>query len=164
MQKLFLTFFYLGLIKPAPGTWGSIGGAICGYFIYQYISATTLFLASILLCLVSINIINDYEKKIKIHDASFIVIDEVAGVWLAISICGYDILATLFSLLFFRIFDITKPSVIGRIDKNINGGLGVMGDDMAAGAVAGVFSAVLYQILSHFGLVKIINEYFSAIL
>lgn len=149
MQKIFLTFFYVGLIKYAPGTFGSIFGAIFGFFIYQ-ISAFTLFLASILLFLVSINIINNYEAKAQIHDPKFIVIDEVAGVWLAMSICGQSIIAMILSLIFFRIFDITKPSFIGKIDKNIKGGLGVMGDDMAAGAVAGVFGAIFYNILLKF--------------
>lgn len=141
MQKLFLTFFYIGLLKPAPGTWGSIAGAIVAFAILHFLGGQTLFLASILLFLASINIINDYEKKIGIHDSSHIVIDEVAGVWLAISISGSTYVSIILSVVFFRLLDITKPSIIGRIDKNVKGGLGVMGDDMAAGAFAGLLSA-----------------------
>jgi len=45
-------------------------------------------------------------------------------------------------------FDIYKPSIIGRIDKNVKGGWGVMGDDLAAGFVAGVCSIITYHLLS----------------
>ncbi|MBR2158525.1 MAG: phosphatidylglycerophosphatase A, partial [Campylobacter sp.] len=86
MQKLFVTFFYSGLLRPAPGTWGSLSGAIVGVGIYYYIGLETLFMASILLFLASISIINSYETKSGTHDDSSIVIDEVAGVWVSISI------------------------------------------------------------------------------
>ncbi len=149
MQKLFLTFFYMGLLRPAPGTWGSLGGAVTGYFIYHYVGDQTLFLASFALFLFSINIINDYERKIGAHDPSEIVIDEVAGVWLAISVSGGSLLATALSFAFFRLLDITKPSIIGKIDRDVKGGLGVMGDDMVAGAFAGIFSAIVCNLLAH---------------
>lgn len=158
MQKLFLTFFYVGLIKFAPGTWGSLAGALVSLPILYFLGGQTLFLASILLFLASINIINDYEKKSNSHDASHIVIDEVAGVWLAISISFDTILAFVLSLVFFRIFDILKPSIIGKIDKNAKGGLGVMADDMLAGMFAGLLSAIVIAILgkiSNFNLLGI---------
>ncbi|MDY3132434.1 MAG: phosphatidylglycerophosphatase A, partial [Campylobacter lanienae] len=86
MQKLFVTFFYSGLLRPAPGTWGSLAGSIVGVAIYYYIGLETLFMASILLFLASISVIDSYEAKSGTHDDSSIVIDEVAGVWVAISI------------------------------------------------------------------------------
>ena len=86
MQKLFVTFFYSGLLRPAPGTWGSLAGSIAGVAIYYYIGLETLFMASILLFLASISVIDSYEAKSGTHDDSSIVIDEVAGVWVAISI------------------------------------------------------------------------------
>ena len=144
MHKLFVTFFVFFLLRPAPGTWGSVAGAICGYFIYELLSRETLFLASILLFLVSIKIIDAYEASTQTHDASHIVIDEVAGVWLSIAIGGGGILASVLALVFFRIFDITKPSFIGRIDKQVKGGLGVMGDDMLAGLIAGLVAGAIW--------------------
>ena len=56
-------------------------------------------------------------------------------------------------VMFFRIFDITKPSIIGKIDKKTKGGLGVMLDDMLAGLFAGLLSAVIYGFLLKFDLV-----------
>ncbi|EFB6096778.1 phosphatidylglycerophosphatase A, partial [Campylobacter coli] len=57
------------------------------------------------------------------------------------------------AFVFFRIFDITKPSIIGKIDKKTKGGLGVMLDDMLAGLFAGLLSAVIYGFLLKFDLV-----------
>ena len=153
MQKLFLAFFGFGLLPKAPGTWGSVAGAVAAYFVLYFFSATTLLLASILLFLVSISVIDDFEKKVNSHDESFIVIDEVAGVWLAIAISGATISQLVLSLVLFRVLDIKKPSIIGRIDRNVKGGLGVMGDDMVAGFFAGIISAMIYGIAMKFGVV-----------
>ena len=152
MQKLFLTFFGFGLLPKAPGTWGSIAGAVVAYFVLYFLSSTTLFLASILLFLISISVIDDFEKKINSHDESFIVIDEVSGVWLAIAISGATISQLILSLVLFRVLDIKKPSIIGRIDRNVKGGLGVMGDDMVAGFFAGLISAIIYGAAIKFGI------------
>ena len=153
MQKLVLTFFGFGLLPKAPGTWGSMAGAVAAYFVLYFFSATTLLLASILLFLVSISVIDDFENKINSHDESFIVIDEVAGVWLAIAISGATISQLVLSLVLFRVLDIKKPSIIGRIDRNVKGGLGVMGDDMVAGFFAGIISTMIYGIAMKFGVV-----------
>ncbi|WP_169764724.1 phosphatidylglycerophosphatase A family protein [Campylobacter mucosalis] len=152
MQRVFLTFFGAGLSPKAPGTAGSIAAAIVAFFVLKFFSATTLFLATILISLVAINVINEYEKQTGEHDHQSIVIDEVAGVWLAFVISGTTITQMILSLIFFRIFDITKPSIIGRIDRNVKGGLGVMGDDLVAGFVAGIASAMAYGVLLKFGI------------
>ena len=162
MQKLFVTFFYSGLLRPAPGTWGSLAGAIVGVGIYYYIGLETLFMASILLFLASISIIDSYEAKSGTHDDSSIVIDEVAGVWLAISIAlsswqqlGVDKfgwISVVLAFVFFRILDITKPSIIGRLDRNLKGGLGVISDDMVAGRFAGLIAAVCATVWVKFGI------------
>ena len=137
MQKLFLTFFGAGLLPKAPGTWGSVAGAVVAWGILWAFSNTTLFLASV-------SVIDSYEAKTGVHDHGSIVIDEVAGVWLAIAISGDSVAQILLSLAFFRILDIKKPSIIGRVDRNVKGGLGVMADDMIAGFFAGLASAICY--------------------
>ncbi len=147
MRKLFLTFFYTGLLPKAPGTWGTIAGAIAALPILYYFPPTTLFLATILLSLIAVNEINKEEAQSGLHDASEIVIDEVAGIWLALSMSGATWLQIVVSVLYFRLFDIWKPSVIGRIDREVEGGLGVMGDDLLAGVFAAICSAGTYQVL-----------------
>ncbi len=149
MQKLFLTFFYTGLSPFAPGTVGSIFAAIVGYFILQYLLVSTLVLFSILITLIAIKEIDKYEKLSNTHDPKEIVIDEVVGVWIAFSLSGTTLFQMILSLIFFRIYDIWKPSIIGKIDKNYKGGLGVMGDDIVAGVLAGISSALCYQLYSY---------------
>lgn len=158
MQKLFLTFFYSGLSPVAPGTCGTAAALIPAFFVLKFLGdsgATTLFLLSILLFFISIKIIDDYEKKLSKHDSSEIVIDEVAGLFLTAAIIAWtqnSVFALVLSFFLFRLFDISKPSIIGRVDKNVGGGLGVMGDDMLAGLFAGLLGAIIMGVLLKFGL------------
>ena len=153
MRRVFLTFFYTGLLPKAPGTWGTIAGAILGVGILQYLGMETLFLCMVLITIIAIKEIDKEEKESGIHDASEIVIDEVAGIWLAMAMSGATMTQIVLSVLFFRLYDIWKPSVIGRIDREVKGGLGVMGDDLLAGVFAGISSAGVYQALGYFNLV-----------
>jgi phosphatidylglycerophosphatase A len=54
-----------------------------------------------------------------------------------------ELIAIVFSFLTFRLFDIWKPSTIGKIDRDAKGGLGVMGDDILAGIAGGLLSAMV---------------------
>jgi len=146
MRNFFLYGLNSGLLPKAPGTWGSIVGGILGYIILLYLPQSTLFLLSILITLIAVKEINIYEKETGIHDDKRIVIDEIAGMWIAMSLAGGSIIATIFSFIYFRIFDIKKPSIIGKIDEKVDGGWGVMGDDLVAGVVAGVLSAGTYAL------------------
>lgn len=131
-----------------------MAGLIPAFFILRYLGSQTLFLLSILVFLVCIRVVDNYEEKSGIHDDKHIVIDEVAGVFLALAICGETLFTFLLSFAMFRIFDIKKPSIIGKIDKKVKGGLGVMLDDMVAGAFAGLFCAVTQGFLLHFELLS----------
>ncbi len=105
-------------------------------------SANTLFLGAVFVGLIAIAQIDKEEEESKIHDSSYIVIDELVGMWLAMAISGLSLAGVVLSFIFFRIYDITKPSLIGRIDKEVKGGLGVVADDALAGVLAGL-SALL---------------------
>jgi phosphatidylglycerophosphatase A len=61
------------------------------------------------------------------------------------------LIQSILSFLLFRYFDIAKPSIIGRLDREAKGGVGVMGDDIVAGFAAGILSAVIWQ-----GILKVI--------
>lgn len=150
MQKLFLTFFYSGLSPKAPGTMGSIAATLVAVLIITYMSMETLTLLTILFTILGVKTINAYESSTGEHDHQSIVIDEVVGVWIALILSSGTWLQIVLSLVFFRIFDIWKPSVIGKIDKNVKGGWGVMGDDMLAGMFAGICSAGVFQLINQF--------------
>ena len=147
MQRLFLTFFYTGLSPKAPGTMGSLLALVCGVLIVRFISLETLFLGAVLLTLAGIKEINSYEANGGKHDDKSIVIDEVVGMWLALVLSSTSWIQIGLSFFFFRLFDIWKPSLIGKIDAHVKGGLGVMGDDILAGIIAGICSAGVYQLL-----------------
>jgi len=155
-RKIFLTLFYSGLFPKAPGTIGTLVSLVMAMALLQYFTITNLFMASILISILAIKQINIYEKEVGTHDGSEIVIDELAGMWIALSVAnvGADsYILAIIAFVYFRLFDILKPSIIGRIDKEVPGGLGVMGDDIVAGFFAGIAtSATSYVLLTYFSI------------
>ncbi len=141
-----MTFFYTGLSPYAPGTVGSIAAAVVAYCLLQFLPVSTLVLLTILITVIAVKEIDSYEKTSGKSDPKEIVIDEVAGVWLAFALSGQTLLQMALGLIFFRIYDIWKPSIIGKIDRNYHGGIGVMGDDIIAGVLAGISSGLLYSL------------------
>ncbi len=115
-------------------------------------SANTLFLGAVFVGLIAIAQIDKEEEETKIHDSSYIVIDELVGMWLAMAISGLSLVGVVLSFIFFRIYDITKPSLIGRIDKEVKGGLGVVADDALAGVLAGLSVLLVISVLGFFNI------------
>lgn len=115
-------------------------------------SANTLFLGAVFVGLIAITQIDKEEEETKRHDSSYIVIDELVGMWLAMAIIGLSLAGVILSFIFFRIYDITKPSLIGRIDKEVKGGLGVVADDALAGVLAGLSALLVINILGFFNI------------
>ncbi len=115
-------------------------------------SANTLFLGAVFIGLIAITQIDKEEEETKRHDSSYIVIDELVGMWLAMAISGLSLAGVVLSFIFFRIYDITKPSLIGKIDKEVKGGLGVVADDALAGVLAGLSALLVIHILGFFNI------------
>lgn len=153
-RRFFLTVAYSGLSPKASGTVGSFVALVLGVILLEFLHSSTLFLLSILVTIIAIKQIDIYEKESGTHDSKEIVIDELAGMWITLSICGINsqnlVHMSVIAFIFFRLFDIFKPSIIGRIDKNVKGGLGVMGDDVVAGLFAGISTAMTYQLIEKF--------------
>lgn len=159
MNRFFITLGYSGLAPYAPGTVGTLVSLPLGMLVLIYFDAYTLFLATLLISIVAIKEINKYEERTGSHDDKSIVIDELAGMWFALSVApaitvsfsevtnfenGF-LIQSILSFALFRYFDIAKPSIIGRIDREAKGGIGVMGDDIVAGFAAGISSAIIWQ-------------------
>ncbi|MFP6267563.1 phosphatidylglycerophosphatase A [Helicobacter pylori] len=151
LRACFLTLFFSGYSKKAPGTIGSLVALLLGLPVLIF-SANTLFLGAIFIGLIAITQIDKEEEESKIHDSSYIVIDELVGMWLAMAISGLSLAGVVLSFIFFRIYDITKPSLIGRIDKEVKGGLGVVADDALAGVLAGLSALLVIHILGFFNI------------
>ncbi|KNX46285.1 phosphatidylglycerophosphatase A [Helicobacter pylori] len=151
IRACFLTLFFSGYSKKAPGTIGSLVALLLGLPVLIF-SANTLFLGAVLIGLIAIAQIDKEEEESKIHDSSYIVIDELVGMWLAMAISGLSLVGVVLSFIFFRIYDITKPSLIGKIDKEVKGGLGVVADDALAGVLAGLSALLVINILGFFNI------------
>jgi len=159
INRLFITFGGSGLSPKAPGTAGSLAALIVGVLLLQFIPMQTLFMLTFFITIAGIFEINKYEKLTNTHDDKSIVIDEVAGMWIALMFAvataetmsynyAYEI-SIIGSFAFFRLFDIWKPSTIGTIDRKVKGGLGVMGDDILAGIAGGLLTVVLLKGLAY---------------
>jgi len=151
MRLLFLTLFYSGLSPKASGTAGSIVALVMGMLALNILNVSNLFMIAILVTIIAIKQIDIYEKEVGTHDGKEIVIDEFVGMWFALSIAGVG--ANMWSMgllafVYFRIFDIWKPSIIGKIDRDVKGGWGVMGDDIVAGLFAGLCTNMTWYLLS----------------
>ncbi|MCQ2764856.1 phosphatidylglycerophosphatase A [Helicobacter pylori] len=151
LRACFLTLFFSGYSKKAPGTIGSLVALLLGLPVLIF-SANTLFLGAIFIGLIAIAQIDKEEEETKRHDSSYIVIDELVGMWLAMAISGLSLAGVVLSFIFFRIYDITKPSLIGRIDKEVKGGLGVVADDALAGVLAGLSALLVISVLGFFNI------------
>ena len=153
LNRLFITVFGAGLVPKAPGTVGSLVALILGILILEIFPMQTLFMLTLAITIIAIFEINKYERETGIHDDQSIVIDEVAGMWIAMIFAlstaesmSYPFvweIAIVSSFASFRLFDIWKPSTIGTIDRKVKGGLGVMGDDVLAGIAGGLLSIVI---------------------
>ncbi|WP_131142346.1 phosphatidylglycerophosphatase A family protein [Helicobacter pylori] len=151
LRACFLTLFFSGYSKKAPGTIGSLVALLLGLPVLIF-SANTLFLGAIFIGLIAIAQIDKEEEETKRHDSSYIVIDELVGMWLAMAISGLSLAGVVLSFIFFRVYDITKPSLIGRIDKEVKGGLGVVADDALAGVLAGLSALLVINVLGFFNI------------
>ena len=141
-SHLFATWFGVGLIRPAPGTWGSFAALLIWYFAECMHPTAHVILPIFILFswLVCSQATKDSDSK----DHSAIVIDEVAGMFVALSLVPHGIMTYLCAFLLFRLFDIWKPWPISWVDQNVQGGLGILLDDLIAGLFAG---GIIYAIL-----------------
>ena len=142
------TFFGAGLLKPGPGTWGSVAAVLlwAAYAWLAHPSPLTLLialLAGIALTLVfGIPAATIVERESGGHDPQFVVIDEVAGQWITLLFTPADWRHGLIALALFRLFDITKPFPVRRLER-LPSGWGIVFDDVAAGLYALGIASIL---------------------
>ncbi|RIK94469.1 MAG: phosphatidylglycerophosphatase A [Proteobacteria bacterium] len=138
MARLIATWFGVGRLPKAPGTWGSLAALFLGVpILLQPHGAALLLTGSLIVFAVGIWAARTYAQSIGVKDPKEVVVDEVAGQWLALTVANpYDPLTLILAFALFRLFDILKPWPISVLDRRLPGGLGIMADDMAAGGVA----------------------------
>lgn len=153
MSRLFATFFYVGLLRPAPGTWGSAAAIPVAYGLHWLGGFPVLLVATLAVFGLGWWATVEATRGKADHDPSEIVIDEVVGQWIALwplSLGLWWMAADpwvfpwpgwVVGFLMFRLFDIWKPGPVGWADRKPNA-FGVMMDDVIAGAMAAVLVVV----------------------
>jgi phosphatidylglycerophosphatase A len=147
---LVATWFGCGLMRPAPGTWGSLGALPFGILMLIFGHWPVLLAASIAATLIGLWAAGHYERLSGEHDSKQIVIDEVAGMWISLLPAAISGPQVLLAFLLFRGFDIVKPWPVGWADKKLPGAVGVMTDDI----FAGIISALILFGLRWYGILR----------
>ena len=135
------TFFGAGMGKPGPGTWGSVAavllwGAVAYLFHPTHNGLLLVLFIGIALSTVSgVPAATIAARESGRHDPGFVVIDEVAGQWIALLGSPADWRHGLIALILFRLFDITKPFPARQLER-LPQGWGIVFDDVAAGLYA----------------------------
>jgi phosphatidylglycerophosphatase A len=137
------TGFYVGRLKPGPGTWGTLVGVLLFLLMgnlpaYFYMGATLLLIG------VAIWVSQVYELTTGRHDPKEVVIDEVVGFLVAMTLLPMTWQAVLAGFVLFRFFDILKPFPISWLDKRVQGGIGTVADDLAAGIITNIILQWVY--------------------
>ena len=128
--RIAATFFYLGKLPIAPGTWGSLGAL----FLWMFLPITTPVHLSVILTLFVLGVYSSQKvaKCLKVHDPSEVVIDEAVGMGISLFMLPHNWVLYMIAFLLFRFFDILKPSFIYQV-QYLPGGWGIMLDDVLAG-------------------------------
>ena len=140
--------FGSGLLKPAPGTWGTLVAVPLYLALIQVVSPSGLaYMAVVLLGFAAgVYLCGKTADDVGVHDHGAIVWDEIIGFLITMIALPASWLNIILGFALFRLFDIWKPWPIRVIDKSVHGGTGIMVDDV----IAGVFACLLLHALQPF--------------
>ncbi len=145
------TWFGIGRLRPAPGTWGSAAAALLALPVLGLAGPDTgrvvLFAFVAAATWAGVACADAAARHFAVADPPEVVIDEVAGVWLALLVMpghllAQPLLAVAAAFVLFRVFDIAKPWPVTWCE-HLPGGWGIMADDLAAGLLAGCIATAL---------------------
>lgn len=137
------TGFGIGLLPWAPGTMASLAALPAAWGLFELGGRLGLAVAAVVACVVGMWVSDACVRRSGVRDPGAIVIDEIAGQWLVLLAVTPDPLLYGLGFALFRIADIWKPWPVSLVDKRVDGGLGVMLDDLLAAIYAGL---VLYAL------------------
>jgi len=144
VNKLISTFFYMGFLPKLPGTFGTLGGAILYYYLNNLYVLSSLHILLITLFVIIVSIItSDYAIKIfNSKDPLCVVIDEVAGIFVAMLFVPFSLTNLVIAFFLFRLFDVWKPLFVRSFER-LPGGLGITMDDVGAGLIANLLIQIM---------------------
>ncbi len=141
--------FGSGLAPKAPGTFGTLA-AIPLVWLAQQSGNVGYLVLTLLVVIAGIGICSYTAKAMGEHDSPAIVWDEIAGYMVAFIGLPWSWQNLVLAFVLFRLLDITKPGPIGWCDRKLQGGLGIMADDVVAGVATGLTLQLGYVILNLF--------------
>lgn len=141
------TWFGIGLLRPASGTWGTIAALPFAMAILLVGGKVLLAAFTIAVFIAGVLAADIFEKAGEGKDPSSVVVDEVAGMWLTLLFVPFTLQGFLIAFILFRIFDILKIWPVSYADKELSGGFGIMADDILAALYAGGVSLFLLNFL-----------------
>jgi len=124
--------FGSGLIRPAPGTWGTLAGWGAFILLLEPLSLPLRMLAVGVAFALGIWACDQTGRDLGVADHGGMVWDEVAAIWLVLSLVPAGWMTQGAAFLLFRLFDIVKPPPIRQFDARLKNGFGVMFDDLLA--------------------------------
>lgn len=139
-HQILSSFFGIGYIKKGGGTVAAIATACIWFVAIAEPDSLMAIGVTLLVTLYGVWAGNEVEKNWG-KDSSKVVIDEVAGMLVALLFVPVSVVNVLVAIGLFRFFDIFKPLMIRRLEK-LPGGWGVMGDDV----LAGIYSNIVLQL------------------
>lgn len=143
------TWGYSGLIRPAPGTWGTLAGMPFAWALVHWGDALSIGVAVTCVVIVGLWATGRHMAATQnADDPSEVVIDEVAGLWVTcLALPEATIGGLLGAFVLFRFFDIWKRGPVGWADRRLKGAVGVMADDIIAGVLAAICLTLIYRLL-----------------
>lgn len=133
---LLATWFAVGRLPWAPGTWGSLAALPLAWGIVATLGRPALAAAAVIVFLLGVWAAGVYERRSGAADPAAVVIDEVAGQWLVLLAVPAEALWYALGFALFRLFDILKPWPVSLAERRFRGGFGVMIDDVVAAGYA----------------------------
>lgn len=143
----FLAFgFGSGLLKPAPGTWGTVAGLLLSIGLWQLSESPLFFIVlAVVTFFLGIYVCAKTSADLNVHDDGRIVWDEIVAIFLMFGFLPeYNWLGYLLAFISFRIFDILKPFPIRYFDEKLESGFGIMLDDIFAAVFALITLYLIY--------------------
>jgi Phosphatidylglycerophosphatase A and related proteins len=141
--------FGSGLLKPAPGTWGTLAGLMLSILLWNITQSNLFFIfLAVISFIFGCYLCQKTSNDLGVHDDGRIVWDEIVAIFLMfVFLPEYNLFTYILTFISFRVFDILKPYPIRYFDEKLESGLGIMVDDILAAIFALISLYIIYWII-----------------
>ena len=142
--KFVATFSYFGYLPKLPGTFGTFGALLLYLLLVNFLEFNHLMILFTTICIIAISVVSSsYAINIfNSNDPKEVVIDEVAGFFVSILFIPFESRYIILAFILFRLFDISKPFIIKKLEK-LPKGWGITMDDVGAGVLTNLIIQIM---------------------